>query len=535
MSAALAASIEGLEVLLCEKSDQVGGTSATSAGTLWIPGNTQGRAAGFGDTIEAAQRYLDALLPGAQARPLRTTYLAAGAAAIDYFAAKSEVKFLSAGAHPDYRALPGAAVSGRALVPAPFDGRLLGEDFARVRPPLPEFLVLGGMMVGKPDIPVLTGALRSRGNFLGAARLVARYLADRLRYSRGTRLVMGNALVGRLFYSLKQRGVPVRFEAPLVELVRDGERVTGAVVAHGGERLCIAARKGVVLATGGLGRNAELRRRFMRAAVRDRSLTCATNAGDGVSAALRVDASVAPGRGSGGLWTPASATWHRGGGLFPHLILDRAKPGMIAVNAAGERFVNEACSYHDFAEAMLASQAVPAYLVCDADFARRYGLGVAYPGTRDVRKYEARGYLVCGDTLDELAGKAGIDGAGLRRSIARHNALARSGVDEDFHKGEAVLDRFNGDASRKPNPCLGPIERPPFCALKVWPADIGTSDGLATNENAEALDASGRPIAGLYACGNDMASIFLGTYPGPGITLGPALVFGYLAARHAAS
>jgi succinate dehydrogenase/fumarate reductase flavoprotein subunit len=307
------------------------------------------------------------------------------------------------------------------------------------------------------------------------------------------------------------------------------------VLAPGGQRLHVTTRKGVVLATGGLGRNAELRRRFMRAPVRDRTLTCATNAGDGIAAAMRIDAAVATGRGSGGLWTPASATWHGGGGLFPHLILDRAKPGLIAVGAAGERFVNEACSYHDFAEAMLAAQAIPAYLVCDAQFVRRYGLGVAYPGTRDVRKYEQRGYIVCGGTLEELAGKAGIDAAGLRRSVARHNDFARSGVDADFHKGEAALDRFNGDASRKPNPCLGAIEQAPFCALKVWPADIGTSDGLATNANAQVLDASGLPLAGLYACGNDMASIFLGTYPGPGITLGPALVFGYLAAMHAAS
>lgn len=529
MAAALAGAVEGLEVLVCEKSGQVGGTSATSAGTLWIPGNTQSREAGFEDSAEEAARYLDALV-GEEAGELRAAYLGAGPRAIDYFGANSEVKFLAAGMHPDYRALPGAAESGRALVPVPFDGRLLGADFARVRPPIPEFLVLGGMMVGKPDIPVLTGALHSAANFLAAARLVARYAADRLRFARGTRLVMGNALVARLFHSLRRRGVPVVFESPLLELVREGGRVTGAVV--NGET--ILARKGVVLATGGLGRNAGLRSRFMQAPVRDRTLTCASNAGDGVSAALRIDAAIEA-NGSGGLWTPASATWHRGGGLFPHLILDRAKPGLIAVDRAGRRFVNEACSYHDFVEAMFASGALPATLVCEADFVRRYGLGVAYPGTRDVRRYERRGYLVCGETLDELAGKAGIDAEGLRRTVARHNAFARSGVDDEFHKGEAVLDRFNGDAASKPNPCLGRIEHPPFCALKVWPADLGTSSGLAVNAHAQVLDASARPIAGLYACGNDMASIFRGTYPGPGITLGPALVFGYLAAKHAAA
>jgi succinate dehydrogenase/fumarate reductase flavoprotein subunit len=178
---------------------------------------------------------------------------------------------------------------------------------------------------------------------------------------------------------------------------------------------------------------------------------------------------------------------------------------------------------------MFEAGAIPAYLVCDSAFVRRYGLGMIRPLTRDVRRYP--GYVACADTLDELARAAGIDAAGLARSVERHNGFAKSGVDEDFGKGKATLDRFNGDPAFA-NPCLGPIAEPPFCALKVWPGDLGTSDGLAANEHAQVLDEAGQPIRGLYACGNDMASIFRGTYPGPGITLGPALVFGYLAARH---
>jgi succinate dehydrogenase/fumarate reductase flavoprotein subunit len=248
-----------------------------------------------------------------------------------------------------------------------------------------------------------------------------------------------------------------------------------------------------------------------------------------VSAALEVGAATRAARG-GGLWTPVSATGRQeADGFFPHLILDRAKPGLMAVDAAGKRFVNEACSYHDFVEAMFEAGAIPAYLVCDSAFVRRYGLGMIRPLTRDVRRYP--GYVACADTLDELARAAGIDAAGLARSVERHNGFAKSGVDEDFGKGKATLDRFNGDPAFA-NPCLGPIAEPPFCALKVWPGDLGTSDGLAANEHAQVLDEAGQPIRGLYACGNDMASIFRGTYPGPGITLGPALVFGYLAARH---
>ena len=516
MAAALAASLEGLNVVLCEKSSQVGGTAATSAGTLWIPPD-----------IDEAQRYLDALIPEADGRSLRQAYLATGPRTIEFFEAGSEVKFVAAGMHPDYREAPGAAASGRAIVPVPFDGRLLGADFPRVRPPIAEFMLFGGMMVGKADIVTLLGTFRSPGQFLGSAALIGRYARDRLRYPRGTRLVMGNALVARLFFSLRHRGVPIRFDSPLAGLVREAQRVTGVVLANG-ER--ISARKGVVLAAGGLGRS-ELRRRLMAKPVSDHSLTCTTNTGEGVNAALNIGAAPSTARG-GGLWTPVSATGRKDAdGFFPHLILDRAKPGLVAVDAAGKRFVNEACSYHDFVEAMFEARAIPAHLVCDAGFVRRYGLGMIRPLTRDVRRYARMGYIACGDTLDELAHAAGIDGAGLKASVERHNGFAREGADAEFGKGRATLDRFNGDPAF-PNPCLGPIARPPFCALKVWPGDLGTSDGLAANENAQVLDDAGRPIPGLYACGNDMASIFRGTYPGPGITLGPALVFGYLAAQH---
>lgn len=538
MAAALAAAIEGLEVLVCEKTGQAGGTTATSAGTLWIPGNTQGRLAGFKDAREDAERYLDGLLGHQRGRELRSAYLEVGPRAIDYFEAKSDVKFMSAGQHPDYRELPGAGVCGRALSCVPFDGRLLGEDFARVRPPIPDFLVLGGMMVGKSDIATLTGAFRSISNFVGSASLVARYAADRVRYPRGTRLVMGNAFVARLLFSLRKNDVPVMFESPLLDLLRESDRVVGAVVAQGAGQIRIHARRGVVLSTGGLGRNADLRSRFMRAPFSRHSMTSPGNSGDGITAALRMNAAMSSGHRTGAFWAPVSMTdRHDEDSLFPHLILDRAKPGLIAVNSAGHRFVNEACSYHDFVEAMFESDtrvpSIPAYLICDAAFVSRYGLGIIRPGTRNMRKYLDRGYVTCANTLDELAGMLSIDRVGMQASVTRHNEFSVTGIDADFGKGTLLLNRFNGD-SRYSNPCLGPIEKPPFCALTVWPADLGTSNGLAANSDAQVLDERGDAIRGLYACGNDMASVFFGAYPGPGINLGPALVFGYLAAMHAA-
>ena len=543
MAAALAGALERLEVLVCEASTQVGGTSATAAGTLWIPGNRQSLAAGFSDSADDAETYLDAIIGDGTNRHLRSAFLRTGPDAIDYFAARSEVKFRPCGRHPDYRSNQrGAAVAGRAIIPEPFDGRLLGHDFERVRPPIEEFMLLGGMMVGKDDIAHLLGRFRSRANFAHAAKLLARYLADRLRFSRGTRLVMGNALVARLFYSLKQRRVPILFETAIENLLGGPDGITGAILRAGGERIRVRARRGVVLATGGFAHNSSFRAAFMPGAGRARSMAVSSDTGDGIVLGQRIGARIAPGEHrSGGFWSPVSVTRRRDGsnGLFPHLVLDRAKPGLVAVNAAGRRFVNEACSYHDFVEAMFASHetvpTMPAYLICEARFVRRYGLGAIHPGTRSLTPFERSGYLVCAESIDALAQRISVDAAGLADTIGRANAFARTGVDLDFGKGETELNRFNGDLDHRPNPCLGPIEEPPFCALAVWPAEIACSTGLATDEDACVLGQDGRPIPGLYACGNDMASIMQGVYAGPGITLGPALVFAYRAARHAAA
>ena len=546
MAAALAGSLLGLEVLVCEKSAQVGGTAATSAGTIWIPGNRQSREAGFDDSADAARRYLDGLLADpADGRALREVYLARGPAIVDWFAERSEVRFVPCGRHPDYLDREGAAVSGRALVAAAFDGRQLGTAFADVRPPIPEFMVFGGMMVGKDDIPRLVHRFASVANFMHAARLFARYLGDRLRHSRGTRLVMGNALVARLYASLLQRKVPVRLGTRLEALSNEGGRITGARLHDGRDSFEVRARRGVVLATGGFARHAALRQRWMPAPAPVDSMAVPSDAGDGIAAALAVGAQASgESHGSGAFWTPVSRTGRdpskgQWAGLFPHLSLDRAKPGLIAVNAAGRRFANEADSYHHFIEAMFASQArtpsIPAWLVCETRFVRNYGLGAIHPGTTDLRPHLLDGCFVAAASLDRLAQAMQVDAAGLADTVARHNRFAETGIDEDFHKGHSELNRFNGDPAHGPNPCIGRIGDGPYCAMAVWPAEIACSSGLETDTQARVLGADGRPLPGLYACGNDLASIMRGTYPGPGTTLGPALVFGYLAAEHAAS
>ena len=246
------------------------------------------------------------------------------------------------------------------------------------------------------------------------------------------------------------------------------------------------------------------------------------NQGDGLDIGRRLGAALAPEHCTSGLWTPVSIVPRADGtkGLFPHLVLDRAKPGLIAVNTAGRRFVNEATSYHDFVLAMFESNkalpSIPAWLVCDAAFIAKYGLGVIYPGHRNPGKFVENGYLASARSLEELAHKIKVDAVQFRDTVSRYNSFAETGVDVDFGKGETELNRFNGDADHKPNPCIGPVATPPFYALAVWPADIAVSTGLATDADARVLGNNGKPIPGLYACGNDMASVMAGSYPGPG-------------------
>ncbi len=546
MTAALVASIEGLDVILCEKAEQVGGTGATSAGTLWIPGNRQSAATGFEDSADDAARYLDGLLAGGPAgaagAEMRALYLRDGPDVIDYLMEKTDVRFVPCGRHPDYRNnMPGAAVDGRAIIPANFDGRRLGRDFARVKPPIDEFMLMGGMMVGKVDIVNLIDRWRRPGAFLHSAKIVARYWLDRLRYRRGTRLVMGNALVARLFYSLKKRDVPVMFGAPIQELVFDGDAVAGAVLATPDGPVRVRARKGVVFATGGFAHNKRYRNNFMPKPTPPCSLAAATNEGDGLRIAEGAGAGIAStGHQASAFWTPVSVTYRADGtkGLFPHLSLDRAKPGLIAVNAAGRRFVNEAVSYHDFVEAMYRSNetvnTMPAWLVCDSAFVRKYGIGIIHPGTRDLAPYAKSGYATVADNLEALAAKLKIKPEAFVDTVARHNRFAEEGSDPDFGKGDLELNRFNGDPAHGPNPCLGPIATPPFVAVAVWPAEIGCSIGLDTTADGEVRTAAGEIIPGLYACGNDMSSVMAGSYPGPGTTLGPAMVFGWRVAMRAA-
>lgn len=538
MTAALVAALHGLKVTLCEATDQVGGTTATSAGTIWVPGNHQSRDIGLNDSQEQGREYLDAILGNKDPYGLRSAYLSTADEAITFLESRSEIKFVPAGftlticrfQEQQLQVVPWGLPSSMAGA--------WGADFNRIRPPKQEMMIFGGMMAGKADIKALIGRYRSWRNFLCSAKLVTRYGMDRLMYQRGTRLVLGNALVARLYYSLRQVGVTIRFRTALRELVRHDGVVTGAIVDADGTSLSLRAKIGVVLATGGVGHHPALRATLSPNNLPFPSLAFERNRGDGIMAAQQIGAKLDQHKDSF-FWQPVSCVPTKEGStrLFPHLYLDRTKPGIIAVDSAGNRFVNEAASYHHFVEAMLvrnqSTNSIPCYFICDSLFVKSYGLGIIPPGTRSLQQYADSRYIKTDSSLSGLAKKIGVDPQGLMTSVKQNNQHAITGKDPDFGKGSILLNTFNGDSANKPNPCLGQILTPPFCALAIWPADSASSTGLATNADGVVLDDQNCPVTGLYACGNDMASIMNGTYPGPGITIGPAMVFGYRIALHA--
>ena len=537
MTAALTAAVLGLRALLIEKTELVGGTSARAAGSVWVP-NSRHSPPGE-DSIEKALTYLQQAIGNRLDTDRATAFLRAAPEMVDFLEDNTSVRFRAYPYHPDYLAtLEGATLRGRVLEPVPFDAAVLGRQFRNLRPPLPEFMLFGGMMVDRTDIGHLMGATRKISSFRHAVRLLTRYGTDRLRHRRGARLVMGNALVGRLYHALLQRDVPVLLSTEVASITLDGGRVSGAIVKHGAAPPEIRVRAGIVLATGGFSRHPELRRRLLPASLDQSSPVVESATGDGFHLAERIGGHLAE-HDSNSFWAPVSRRRRADGSIavFPHFVLDRGKPGALAIDPAGRRFVNEATTYHLFGEALFATlRRFPqgtCHLICDDAFIENYGLGMVRPRRMNLRAAIADGYVVTAKTLEDLARRLHIPAEALAGTVARHNRFAATGKDEEFGKGEDAYQRNLGDPAHGPNPCLGPIVRPPLYALGIHPGDIGPSAGLACDASARVLDAAGAPIEGLYACGNDMELIMAGRYPGPGITLGPGMTFGFIAARHA--
>ncbi|MES2945371.1 MAG: FAD-dependent oxidoreductase [Pseudomonadota bacterium] len=542
LAAALYAAIDGAKVLLVEHSGFVGGTTAWSGGTTWIPGTRHGATVNPADTLADARLYLDKAVGPRSPAALRQAFLGNGPQAVEHIEANSEVRYRAYPRHPDYISdLPGSTVNGRALEPLPFDGRLLGDLFKLVRPPIPEFTVLGGMMVDRTDINHLLSLGSSPASLNYAVKLLARHAVDRISHPRGTRLVMGNALVGRLLYSLSLRNNVTLAINTSVEQIRQGANGVGSVTLLNKEqRQTVQVKGGLILASGGFNRHPQLRKQLLPGTDIAWCPAAPGHTGQAHELVQKLGGHYGSEALSPAFWAPISTRKRKDGSqaVFPHFMMDRAKPGMLTVNQAGERFVNESTSYHLFGlkmqELNQTTPTIPAYLVCDANALRRYGLGMVRPGGKRLGPFLADGYLTEAASIEELASKLGIQAAGLVASVKKLNSYAESGVDADFQRGATAYQQNMGDATRGgKNPNLGALTQAPFYAVRLYPGDIGAATGFETTADACVLNARQQPVGGLYAVGNDMHSIMGGTYPAPGITLGPGLVFAYLAARHA--
>lgn len=543
MSAAITARSRGLDVLIVEKELRFGGTTARSGGWLWIPGTSLAKAYGIEEAPEQARTYLRHEAGNNYDAARVDAFLSAGPEAVDFFTTKTALRFDMPLVFPDYHAeTPGGAQGGRSMVTRPFDGRELGDLIKTLGMPLPELTVFGMMLGSGKEIIHFMRVTKSLTSAVYVARRLSRHLVDVLRYGRGMTLTNGNALAGRLAKSALDLKIPMWLSSPVRELTVENGAVTGAIVSREGHDVRLRARQGVVLACGGFPHDVERRRKmFPHAPTGNEHFSPGPtgNTGDGLRLAESAGGHVEDRLPNAAAWVPVSLTTRKDGskGVMPHFI-DRAKPGVIAVMRDGRRFANEGNSYHDFVQAMLKAskpgEEIAAFLVCDHKTLRKYGLGCVPPFPMPLSHHLKTGYLMRGDTLEALAAKAGIDAKAFTETVKQFNATAPQGHDAAFGKGSKAYNRYQGDALHGPNPCVAPVENGPFYAIKLVIGDLGTYAGIVTDENARALDAEGRVIPGLYAAGNDMASIMGGNYPGAGITLGPALTFGYIAGRHLA-
>ena len=538
LTAAVVAADNHADVLVIEKGARFGGTSATSGGVLWIPASHLAEAAGAQDSVEEAYNYVKDVAGPEASDELVRTYVTRAREMLRYMIERTDVRY-SAIPYPDYQShRPGGKLGWRNHDAEPLDGRLLGADLERLERTHPANMLFGKYVWNTAEASKLI--TRSPGWVKAMASTLWRYYSDvgqRLKSSRSRYLTGGNALIGRLKLSLDKRRVPLWMETRLVSLVReDGGRVSGAIVERAGKRIAIGARRGVVLAAGGFERSAALRAKYLAGSPNpDWSGSQSNNTGDTLVAAMEIGADTAR---LDSAWR-APALHVPGEDRARPIFLERSLPGAIIVNQAGKRYFNESVDYHLAGQAMIDNDrpgagTSPSFVIFDALFKWRYPMGPVMPMLPIWTLPKAvRSIVVRGRTIAELARKLSIDPAALEATVARFNAQAQAGVDDDFHRGETPYDLLFGDPRIKKNPTLMALERAPYYAVRIYPGDIGTNGGLVTDSNGAVRDTSGVPIPGLYATGNVAASPMARSYPGGGSTLGPAMTFGYLAARHA--
>ena len=543
LATAITAKKRGLDVVVIEKEPVFGGTTALSGGVLWIPLGPHGRKQNPADTREAVRTYMMQETGAFYDAAAVEAFLHNGPKMVEFFERETAMQFVPT-MYPDYHPdVAGGAAIGRSILAAPYDIRGLGKDMARLKLPLKTITFIGMMFnSSNADLKHFFQVTKSLTSFLYVAKRLANHLKEMALYRRAINVTSGNALAARLAQSALDLGIPILTSSPAQEIIMDQGRAVGARIASAEGDYRITARQGVVLACGGFPQDVKRIAKaypHLQRGGEHLSPTPLGNTGDGTRMAEVLGAVVDIRFKDAAAWMPVSKVPYGNGefGVFPHL-LDRYKPGIIGVLRSGKRFTNESNSYHDVGAALTRACAgqkdTTMWLLCDKATMGKYGLGFAKPAPMPLGGLIRNGYLIKGDTLAELAKNAGIDAAGLEATVRDYNVGAVNGEDPAFGRGRTAFNRYLADPENKPNPCVAPIQSGPYYAVKVVMGDLGTFDGIQTSVVGEVLKRDGTPIDGLYAVGNDRASIMGGNYPGAGITHGPNMTFGYITAHHIA-
>ncbi len=530
MTAALVAKQAGLDVLILEKSNYYGGSTALSGGGIWVPNNHLLRKAGIDDSVEKARTYLKHIIGDKVPLEKIDTYIEYSPHMINWLEKHTRLKFLSVPWYSDYHPdEPGGLAEGRSLEVKPFNGKRLGKDLKRLNPSAFKIPLNMAFTISEyHDLGMLVSTWRGKMTALKVGFKTILNL-----FIRRKPLTMGQGLIGRLRFSLQEANVPIWLNTPVSDLIEKEGRVTGVMVTNDTECFKIKAKKGVILAAGGFAHNLKMRQKYHPSLVTiNWTVAHKDNTGDAILAGMKVGAAVD--LMDDAWWGPTSIDPE--GTPFFH-VGERGYPGSLMVNKKGKRFTNESASYvvvvHQmFEKHKIDDQHMPCYFIFDQRFKNRYLFGTIFPGQKFPRSYYEFGYIKKADTVSELAYRLNVEENNLVETIARFNEFARTGKDLDFRRGENAYDNYYGDPKVFPNHNLAPLDTPPFYAVEMVPGDLGTKGGLLTNEFAQVLRKDGSTIAGLYAIGNTSASVMGNNYPGPGGTIGPAMTFGYLAGKH---
>ena len=543
LTCAITAKKRGLHVVVLEKEPVFGGTTALSGGVLWVPLNAHGQKQNAQDNADAVRTYMMNETGQFFDKEAVDVFIANGAKMVDFLERETAMQFVPT-LYPDYHPdVAGGVDIGRSILAKPYDIRQLGPHMARLKSPLKTITFIGMMFnSSNADLKHFFRATKSLTSAIYVAKRLVSHLKELALYRRAVLVTSGNALAARLAQSALDLGIPILTRTAVRELVQENGRVVGVRTDGDAELKQLNARYGVVLACGGFPHDVKrLAQAYphLKRGHQHLSPTPLSNTGDGLNMAEALGGAVDIRFKDSAAWMPVTRVDYGNGeiGVFPHL-LDRYKPGIIGVLKNGKRFTNESNSYHDVGVAMVAAckemDETAMWLVCDKKALSQYGLGFVKPSPMPIGQFLRNGYLIEGESLMELGEKAGIDPVQLDLTVREYNVGAVRGEDPAFGRGRTSFNRYLADPENLPNPCVAPLQKGPFYAVKVIMGDLGTFDGIKTSVVGQVLGQDGSALEGLYAVGNDRASIMGGNYPAAGITHGPNMVFAYVTANHIA-